>query len=279
MLTILVTGSQGFIGSHLIKQLKNYHVIVDFINSERINLNKIEDVMKIQKSDIVIHLAANTKKNAKWNEYYENNVSTTKNILEYCVAKKIKKFIFISSYLYGKPEYCPIDENHPINPHNLYAKSKYLAEKVCESYAKTSNLNIIILRPFNIFGEKMNEGFLISNLIKSTENKKSISLINQDSKRDFLHVDDFIQLILKILKHDCKYEIFNVGSGKANSFKEIVEIVEKKSKKEINLILKEDKKQFIDMICADISKVSHKFNWKPKVTLTKGLEKCLLKNN
>ena len=159
--SILVTGSSGFIGSKIVKKLSNSKVLTDSYNSKRVDLRNINEVLNMDSADTVIHLAGKIPSNElKWNDYFENNVSGTLNILEYCIKKKVKKLIYVSSYVYGKPEYCPIDENHPINPHNAYTWSKYFAERLCQFYCDRAEINLVILRPFNIFGESMNEGFL-----------------------------------------------------------------------------------------------------------------------
>jgi nucleoside-diphosphate-sugar epimerase len=274
MAKIFVTGSSGFIGTQLIKKLKNFEVITDSINSKKIDLKKMDELIQIESSDIVIHLAAKTQKGGSWNEYFDNNVTGTKNILEYCIQKKVKKIIFLSSYVYGNPKYLPIDENHPISPHNDYTKSKFIAEELCEKYAKEFNLNVIILRPFNIFGETLDHGFLISNLINSLNNNKIITITNEFSKRDFLFIQDLIDLILKIIEYDFKFEIFNVGSGKSYSFKQIVEKIEKISNKKLKLEFKYDEENCIKDIIADISKVSDKIGWKPNISFDEGIQRC-----
>jgi|TARA_B110000438_G_scaffold111993_1_gene109905 nucleoside-diphosphate-sugar epimerase len=275
MVKILVTGHKGFIGSRLIDTLKNCDVVTDSINGKRINLLNIEEVMKIQPVDTVIHLGSKTKKELDWNEYYENNVKGTLNVLEYCVKKNIKKIIFVSSYIYGKPKYYPIDEQHPISPHNLYTKSKFLAEELCRTYSEKYKLNVIILRPFNIFGRTMQKKYLISNLIESINTKEIVTITNRNSKRDFLHIDDFIDIIIKIKDYDFKFEIFNVGSGISYSFNEIIEIIEKTTSKKLNLRYENDEKSFIHDITADISKIKKITKWNPKLSFQEGLEKEL----
>ena len=275
MVKILVTGHKGFIGSRLIDTLKNCDVVTDSINGKRINLLNIEEVMKIQPVDTVIHLGSKTKKELDWNEYYENNVKGTLNVLEYCVKKNIKKIIFVSSYIYGKPKYYPIDEQHPISPHNLYTKSKFLAEELCRTYSEKYKLNVIILRPFNIFGRTMQKKYLISNLIESINTKEIVTITNRNSKRDFLHIEDFIDIIIKIKDYDFKFEIFNVGSGISYSFNEIIEIIEKTTSKKLNLRYENDEKSFIHDITADISKIKKITKWNPKLSFQEGLEKEL----
>ena len=271
---ILVTGSSGFIGKKIIERLDKLKVIKDSNNSEHINLQNREQVMKLDSADTVIHLAGKTpQKKLKWSEYFDNNVIGTLNILEYCIQKKVKKIIYVSSYIYGNPKYFPINEDHPIDPHNAYTRSKYLAEQLCEFYAKNSDLNVIILRPFNIFGKTLPNGFLISNLLKSIESNEKVTIVNKYSKRDFLHIDDFVDVILKIKDYDFKFEVFNVGSGKSYSFNEVIKEIEKISLKKLNLQYKQNEEDFIKEIRADISKLSNKIKWNPKISFNEGLQK------
>ena len=272
---ILVTGSTGFIGSNVIKKLSDYEVITDYDNSERIDLQNTKQVMKLDSVDTVIHLAGKIPwRELSSNEYIDNNMKCTQNILEYCGKKNVKKIIYVSSYVYGQPKYCPIDEEHPVNPHTAYAKSKYLAEKECVDYCKRSNLNLIILRPFNVYGESMRSGFLISNLINAVKSGKKLNITNKDSKRDFLHVDDFVDLILKIVDYDSKLEIFNVGSGLSYSFEDIIRKIEKISKIKLDIVYNENE-NFIEDIVADISKIKSKVYWKPRIKIDDGLRKTL----
>ena len=275
MTKILVTGHKGVIASHLIKKLSNCEIIIDSINGKRVDLKNSEEVMKIESVDTVIHLAGKTQKGLEWKEYFENNIIGTLNILEYCIKKNIKKIIFVSSYVYGNPKYSPIDEQHQLYPHNLYTKSKFLAEELCKIYSEKYKLNVIILRPFNIFAKSMNKNYLISNLIESINTKKTVTITNRTSKRDFLYIDDFIELILKIKDYDFKYEIFNVGSGISYSFDEVIEIIEKNTSKKLNLEYKNDDQSYIQNITADNSKITKILDWKPELTFEEGLQKLL----
>jgi len=274
--SIFVTGSSGFIGSKIIEKLSKSQVLTDSDNSKRVDLRNIEEVLKIDSADVVIHLAGKIpKKELKWNDYFDNNVSGTLNVLEYCIKKKVKKLIYVSSYVYGNPEYCPIDENHPVNPHSAYSESKYLGERLCKFYCDRTELNVTILRPFNIFGESMNEGFLLTNIINAVKTDKKITIVNKNSKRDFLYIDDFVDLILKIKDYNCKFEIFNVGAGISFSFNDVIKKIENITSKKLNVNYLEDDKIFIDNIQADISKIKGKLNWKPKIEFEEGLKKIL----
>jgi len=274
--SIFVTGSLGFIGRKIIEKLPKSEVVTDSVDSKRIDLQNLKEVLKIDSADIVIHLGGKIpKKELKWNDYFDNNVSGTLNVLEYCIKKKVKKLIYVSSYIYGNPKYCPIDENHPVNPHNAYSESKYLGERLCKFYCDRTELNLTILRPFNIFGESMNEGFLLTNLINAVKTNEKITIANKNSKRDFLYIDDFVDLILKIKDYDCKFEIFNVGTGVSFSFNDVIKKIEYITSKKLNLDYLEDDKTFMGDIQADISKIKEKLNWKPKIEFEEGLKKIL----
>ena len=278
MKKILVTGSSGFIGKELIKKTSDLKIITDSTNGEKIDLLNKNDVMKIESADIVIHLASKTPlKELDDLEYFRNNLIITTNVLEYCIKKKIKKLIYISSYVYGNPEYFPIDENHPINPHNAYTESKYIGERLCKFFSENSKLNVIILRPFNIFGESMKDGYFLSNIINSSKTNEKIKILNKNSKRDFLHVNDFVNAILRAIDYECKFEIFNVGSGESFSFEEIISKIENFLNIKLNIDYNDDKKQSIQEIEADITKIKNSLNWKPKRKFEEELLKMLKK--
>ena len=277
--SILITGATGFIGKHLIKKIPNYNMAVDQ-NGKNIDLRIREEVLKIKKVDIVIHLAGKipSEKNYSKNVFFEHNFLGTLNILEYCVKKKVKKIIFVSSYVYGNPKKNPINEKYEVKPHNTYAKSKVLSEEICKIYAKKYKIEIIILRPFNIFGNLQKDNSLISNIIKSIKNNSSITIINKNNKRDYLFIDDLIDAIIKLIDYKCKFEIFNIGSGKSYSFENVVQLFEKENKKKIKRKYKISKKNNIPKIQADITKIKKEIKWNPKYTLVEGIEKIIFKN-
>ena len=277
--SILITGATGFIGKHLVKKIPNYNIAVDQ-NGKNIDLRIRKEVLKIRRSDIVIHLAGKipSEKNFSKNIFFEHNFLGTLNILEYCIKKKVKKIIFVSSYVYGNPEKNPISEKHQIKPHNTYTKSKVLSEELCKIYAEKYKIEIIILRPFNIFGNLQKDNSLISNIIKSIKNNSHITIINKNNKRDYLFIDDLIDAIIKLIDYKCKFEIFNIGSGKSYSFENVVQLFEKENKKKIKRKYKISKKNNIPKIQADITKIKKEIKWNPKYTLVEGIEKIIFKN-
>jgi UDP-glucose 4-epimerase len=269
---ILITGSSGFIGKHLVKRLSDFQIIEYQHSKKNASYNK----RKNESIDIVIHLSAKTPYgNKKSKSFLKENFISVLDILDFCVENKVKKIIYCSSYVYGIPKSSKITEQHVINPHNEYSQSKFWGEQLCEYYHKIYGLDVVILRPFNIYGKDQKEGYLISNIVNSLKNHKKIKVINSESKRDFLYVEDFVELILKLIKIQFKFEIFNVGFGKSYSFKEIIKKCEKISNKKINVSYKKDTSSYIPNIICDNSKIMKKTSWKPTVNIDEGLQKII----
>ena len=146
-LSVLVTGNRGFVGTNLIKKLKNkVHIVpAEQSNDERIDILRRNQLLGLENTDIIIHLASKTSiPNSTINpyEYYHSNILGTLNILEFARQNNVNKIVNTSTYIYGKPNYFPINENHPINPHSPYTKSKVIAEKLCEFYAQDYPLQV-----------------------------------------------------------------------------------------------------------------------------------------
>ena len=170
MKKILVTGSNGFIGKALIKKLTILGFttigfdIADGDIAEEGSLGYLEN----EEISYIFHLAGKTFVPESWSHpyrFYRINVMGTENILEFC-RKTGAGLTYVSSYLYGKPEYLPVDENHPVKAYNPYSHSKVIAEEVCRYYRDQFNLGITILRPFNVYGPGQSDRFLIPELIK-----------------------------------------------------------------------------------------------------------------
>src|SRR3989338_2276148 len=177
MSKIFVTGGAGFIGSHLVDKLvEECHDICVFDNFSRGNVKNLDkskgkikivegdirDYGKIKKEmngyEIVFHLAAqpNVLGSIKDPDYnFTTNINGTLNVLRAAQENNIKRIIFSSSReVYGEPRYIPVDEKHPINPKNLYGKTKIGSEVLCNYFKKYFNLDISIIRIANVFGSR-----------------------------------------------------------------------------------------------------------------------------
>lgn len=281
----VVTGSNGFIGSHLMKELKNQQIEVYEASRSlnNIDITSCEQLDKMEKKEVMFHLAAITNISHSFtNPYlvYNNNVLGTLNILEWCRKNNVKKMVFLSTFVYGQPQYLPIDELHSINPTNPYSNSKYIAEQICQAYSKYYNMNIDILRLFNVYGPGQKSDFLIPRIIEQLS-KGQIFLGSSTQKRDFIYIDDVIAALIKSSNSTLKgFNIFNIGSGDSYSVKDINDIISslyfKKTGIKTSTYYDEIvKKGDVSETIADIQKAKKLLDWDPKININTGLYKTL----
>jgi len=306
---ILVTGSEGFIGSHLIEALvkKKYNVraLVQYnsFNSfgwiEVINdnaKNKIETVLgdirdkefidSIFKGvDIVINMAAlisipYSYKASK--SYIDTNVLGLLNLMNSSISANVKQFIQIStSEVYGSPKNVPINENFPLNAQSPYAASKIAADQLAYSYYKTYGIPLSIVRPFNTYGPRQSNRAIIPTIITQiASNKKNINLGSLYPTRDFTYISDTVNGFIKIAEEtETIGEIINIGSGHEISIEDLVKTIKKIMKSDIEV--KEDKARIrpregeVNRLRADNKKAKKISGWEPVYKGSRGLEKGL----
>jgi UDP-glucose 4-epimerase len=278
---IAVTGSFGFVGSHLAKRLKALNQdVIDIDIKKGIDITDRQQLESVEHFNILFHLAAKSYVPDSYKDprsFFHLNIIGTLNALEMCRLYKAR-MIFISSYLYGSPQYLPIDENHPIVAFNPYAQSKLISEQLCQSYNRDFQTPVIIVRPFNLYGPGQDENFLIPTIIKQAKSGK-IVLNDPAPKRDFLYIDDFIDLLVKLIDNqntDC--QIFNAGSSKSFSVREIAEIICRLINKNISIKFTNQKRpnEIADTV-ADTSKAKELLGWQPRISVEEGL-KLLIQN-
>ena len=298
MKRILVTGGAGFIGSNLVNKLIEnkfeVNVLDNLSTGDKKNINKKSNFIKgdirdkkilkkaLSNCDIVYHLAAKTniqESIANPSECIEINVTGTANIIEICLARKIKIIFASSCSLYPLNYSKKISENVIINPTTPYAMSKYLSEELLNFYSKKNALETCILRCFNVYGKNQNSksfySAVIPKFIKNAHQKKNLILNNSGSqKRDFIYVDDVVSAYI-----DCGLKkikgTYNIGFGNSISIRSLANIVikiVKKGKIKNGPNLSFDAKYS----CANILLAKKKFNFNPKIKLEEGIKKILI---
>jgi len=294
----IITGGAGFIGSnltdHLVRIGHKVIILDNFVSGKKSNLShhKRKNV-KIFKTDIsksknldryfkgadyVFHLAGLAEiipsiKNPK--KYFVNNVLGTVNVLEAAKKVKIKKFIYAaSSSCYGTPKKIPTSEKEKIDLKHPYALTKFMGEELVMKYAILFRMPNISFRFFNVYGPRLNTSgqysAVMGNFLSQTKNKKPLTIVgNGKQTRDFIHVDDLANAFIKVIKSKLIKKIYNLGSGKRTSINTIAKIFGGK-RKFIPLRPGEPKNSL-----ANISKLKKDINWKPKISIEKGIEKLL----
>lgn len=294
----LVTGGGGFIGSHLVERLlqDGHRVTVLDKFSKGINLQfqKHHENLKLIKCDIskekevrqayftdidwIFHLAAKSNNYQSIQDplvYQRTNLMGTIYILEAARKSHIKKFLFAaSSTCYGKPEVYPTPETAEIKLQNPYALSKYLTELSVLHWGRIYKLPVISLRFFDVYGAKNRRdgsyGPVLSIFMNQKKNGVPFTVVGDGTQsRDFIFVTDVVEAYILAARSDITGEVFNVGSGKAHSIKQIVEFLGGK----ISYIPRRPGE--LDYACADISKIKKELNWKPQVTFREGMKKVL----
>lgn len=280
-MNILVTGSGGFIGKALCHALKiQKHQVIELSRLDgNVRLNSTFEPFENSQIDHVFHLAASGTIPESWSntpDYLDNIVAGTAQVLEFCKRRQAS-YTYISSYMYGMPQYLPIDEKHPIASANPYALAKRLSEEVCKFYSREFSLKGTIIRPFVIFGQGQKEDFLIPMLIKQVMEDKEI-VVNDliPKKRDYLYIDDFIDALMATFDGKIEPEAYNIGMGVSYTIAELVNLMQEiagtqKPVSDRGVVRKND---YPDVI-ASIQKASSELNWKPKVDMRMALAKCM----
>ncbi len=273
---ILVTGSAGFIGSKLVAELdKKNHTIIRVDLDEGYDIRNWETVKNIQDFNVLIHLAAISYVPLSYEiprEMYETNINGTLSMLELCRLNNAK-MIFASSYVYGNPQYLPIDEKHPTVAFNPYCQSKLIGEQLCKSYHQDFGVHVTIFRPFNIYGAGQNYNFLIPLIKRQIMENGKVVLKDPHPKRDFVHVEDVVEAYQKAIEYrNTNFEILNIGSGKSYSVEEIAKLMISISSKDLELEFSNDirENEILDTV-ADIGKIKKILNWEPKISFQTGI--------
>ncbi|MBP5256793.1 MAG: UDP-glucose 4-epimerase GalE [Mycoplasma sp.] len=307
MANILVIGGAGYIGSVVCEKLVNKHkvVILDdlstgfkqlinkkskFIKGSLLQTNLISEIIKDNKIDLVINLAAKivvSESAKKALDYFETNVNGCLSVMKAISKTNVKRIIFASSAaVYGVPQTKIISESHTQNPCNVYGMTKSIDEKIISNIAKQYGINYLIFRFFNVSGAnssltagllKKNPTWLIASINKSIINKEKFNIYGGKYKtkdhtalRDYIHVEDIANahyLGVDYLMNKKPSAILNLGLGKAYTVKEVYDCARKLFKSKNNLVIKPNREGDPDCLLANITKAKKMLKWTPKYKL------------
>ena len=299
--SILVTGGNGFIGSHLIdtlidKQFENVYSIDNLMGSnygELLNINKkakylygsiddyhfLENCFQQYKFKYIFHIAANGNvplSNDQPFLDFNYNALGSLNIFNLSVKYNIQKIIFASTAaVYGIPNSIPVNEDAPLNPISNYGLTKLYGEKLAIAYFKTYSLKASVIRIFNTYGPRQPRYVLYDLIKKLHKNNRELEVLGTgDQVRDYAFVSDTVNAFIKVMKTEkSNGEIYNISGGNPLTIKELV--------RNICLILKIDPlikytgKSWpgdITVLNGDISKLKRDIDFSPEVSITTGLE-------
>lgn len=280
---IAVAGSEGFVGRYVCAQLEEQgHQIVKIDISQGIDLSDRKIVDNIEPLDCFIHLANLVYVPASYEDpekFYRINYITTLNALEIC-RKYNARLIYASSYIYGSPQYLPVDESHPICPFNPYAQTKAICEKLCEGYHRDFKVKISLLRPFNIYGVGQKGLLLIPEIIGQLKNGKEKILLKAASpRRDYVNVIDVASAFVACVHDPSDFGVYNVCSGESVSVREITEIINNLLKKKVEFVFAEsDRPNEVNETRGSCKKLEE-IGWHHTISFKEGIAHILKSEN
>ncbi len=302
---VLVTGAGGFIGSHLVERLLQEGCEVRaFIHYNSFNrwgwldsfsrekLDQIEifpgDIRDpngvraaVKGVDIVFHLAALIGIPFSYyspDSYVDTNIKGTLNVLQACRESKVEKILITStSEVYGTAKYVPIDEKHPRQGQSPYSATKIGADYIGESFYRSFNLPVVIVRPFNTYGPRQSARAVIPTIITQLlSGKREIKLGALHPTRDLVFVKDTVEGFVEIAKSDRTIgEEINIATGQEISIgdlaKKLIDMINPSAKIVVEKQRLRPKNSEVERLVGDNKKLLVLTNWRPRYTLDKGL--------
>ena len=296
---ILITGAAGFVGANLARYLVSKGIKINIIIKKNSNLWRIKDIIKkmnVHYSDLsdkkkvriiikkikpktIFHLATHGAYSDQNNikKMKESIFEATFNLVNECKKYRFSMFINTgSSSEYGFKNR-KMRERDVLIPNSYYSVFKSSSTLYCQYESINSNIPIVTIRPFHVYGPFERQSRLIPVLIKKMLANKKIKLVSPKISRDLIYIDDLIDFYLKIANKKFVGEIFNLGNGKKYTIKEIYDLLKKITKYKKNNLWNTMKNRSWDQQVwySDMSYVKKKIKWRPKISLINGLSKTV----
>ena len=294
---ILVTGADGFIGSHLVEELVRLGAEVralvyynsfnswgwldaapdDIRGKFEVVVGDVRDLHFVQTAvkgcDIVLHLAALISIPFSYispASYIETNVTGTLNVLQAATDSGVSRIVCTStSEVYGTARYVPIDEDHPLRAQSPYAASKIAADQIALSFQRTFGTPVVVLRPFNTFGPRQSARAVIPTIISQiARGSREIRLGSLHPTRDFSFVTDTVRAFAHAAAADgCIGEVINAGSGFEISIGDTAALIAEIMGVDVRLIRSDNRVRpeasEVERLFAGIAKAKQRLAWSP----------------
>lgn len=303
---VLVTGADGFIGSHLVEALVKKGAVVtaltqynsfnywgwlediDCLKEIEVLNGDIRDPFFCQKMtkgmDTVFHLGALIAIPYSYvapASYVDTNITGTLNMCQAALDNGCSKLIHTStSEVYGTAQYVPIDEKHPLQPQSPYSATKIGADAMAMSYFNAFNLPVLIARPFNTYGPRQSARAVIPTIIMQiAAGLKQIKLGDLSPTRDFNYVTDTCRGFMALAESGATGETVNIGSNYEISVRDTLGIIKRLMKSDVEFVeetqrIRPGKSEVFRLWC-DNTKISNLTGFKPETDIETGLTKTI----
>lgn len=306
---VLVTGADGFIGSHLVETLMEegckvkafvcYNSFSSWGWIDSFPKDKLKDIeifsgdirdpngveMAMKDSEIVFHLAALIAIPFSYHSpdsYVDTNIKGTLNVLQASRKLNIEKVLVTStSEVYGTAKYVPIDEKHPFQGQSPYSATKIAADRLSESFYRSFDLPVAIVRPFNTYGPRQSARAVIPTIITQLlSGINKIKLGQLTPTRDFNYVKDISKAFCEIAKSDGVIgEEINVATGTEISIGDVADLLIAMINPEAEIVLESARvrpdKSEVNRLLGDNSKILSLTGWSPQYDLQAGLQETI----
>lgn len=303
---VLVTGADGFIGSHLTQALlaRGCKVRALCIYNSFNSWGWLDDVrhpnLEIVTGDVrdaafcrhvtrdidtVFHLAALIAIPYSYiapQSYVDTNVTGTLNICQGAMDNGCRRVIVTStSEVYGTAQYVPIDENHPRQPQSPYSATKIGADAIALSFHNAFALPVVLARPFNTYGPRQSARAIIPTIISQiASGKRSIKVGDLRPTRDFNFVEDTCRGFIALAEADgIEGEDFNIATGTEISMGDTFNLIAGLMGGGVEFVVDETRlrpaKSEVFRLCGDNSKIVSATAWRPQVTIEEGLKRTI----
>lgn len=302
--TVLITGADGFIGSHLaellfregydVKALSLYNSFnswgwledVDCLNSIDIISGDVRDPYLcngiVKDVDIVFHLAALVAIPYSYiapESYIETNVKGTLNICQAALDNGVKRVMLAStSEVYGTAQYVPINETHPLQPQSPYSASKIASDSIAMSFFNAFGLPLTVVRPFNTYGPRQSARAVIPTIISQiASGMRNIKLGDLSPTRDFNYVTDTCRGFLELARCDKAVgEVINVGSNTEISIEDTLNVIRELMSCDVDFLADEQRfrpaRSEVFRLWCDNRKLRELTGFKPEYDIRTGLK-------
>ncbi|NOR69718.1 MAG: NAD-dependent epimerase/dehydratase family protein [Methylomarinum sp.] len=297
--TVLIIGSQGFIGKNIVEQLVSSNInlvlfvrdstkldpavinanLVTVVEGDLSTFSLLKDTLVKYQVDTVLHLVSALIPSSNFNEFnkeIDEVVKPTYELLNYLSELKIRIIYFSSGgTIYGKTIGNRITEEHQTNPINYYGYSKLLIENYIQYLHRTNDLSFLILRPSNVYGRYQRldklQGFIAVAIGKILSNDVINVFGNGESVRDYIDVEDLAFLTDKLIHSGIANQVFNIGTGIGVSLNDILLVLQEITHCELNINYTDERAVDVSRIILDVEKLKKAIEFKPK-KLSDGIE-------